>query len=354
MTLRPADGMAWWSLSNLKSARFSDSEVEKLQEGSRVARGAAQKVFFEFALASAYDQRDEVEAAFAHYREGNQLKRLLEHWDRAEFSRWLESLREAMQAVEISSRPANWRGPRPVFLVSLPRSGSTLTEQILAAHSGITAAGELPWIPQVMATESKRRQSSVATWAAKLGADEWRRLGAEYLGLCRPWYSDTPVFTDKLPGNLSHVGVILAMLPDALVIHVRRDAMDVCWSCYRQLFISGAGFANDFSDLAAYWQDQQRHMAYWQGRFPDRVLSVDYELLVTHPERETRKLLHFLDLPFEAACLEPHTANRAVLTPSALQVRQKIHTRGIGHWQRYAACLDELSAALKDHRSIRR
>jgi hypothetical protein len=138
------------------------------------------------------------------------------------------------------------------------------------------------------------------------------------------------------------------MLPDALVIHVRRGAMDVSWSCYRQLFIGGAGFANDFRDLAAYFQDQQRHMAYWQDRAPDRVLGIDYEQLVAEPERETRKLLEFLDLPFETACLDPHTVQRAVLTPSAIQVRQKIHAKGVGHWRRYAAHLDELAAALKD------
>jgi hypothetical protein len=203
-----------------------------------------------------------------------------------------------------------------------------------------------------MAGQSRRAGSSVAAWAAQLDASAWRRLGAEYLELCRPWYRDTPVFTDKLPGNISHVGTILRMLPDALVIHIRRDAMDVCWSCYRQLFIGGAGFANDFRDLAAYWQNQQRHMAHWQQRLPDRVLNLDYEKLVTDPERETRRLLEFVDLPFEAACLEPHTAERAVPTPSALQVRQKIHTKGIGHWQRYAHHLEELADALKDDTSI--
>jgi len=142
------------------------------------------------------------------------------------------------------------------------------------------------------------------------------------------------------------VGVILAMLPDALVINIRRDALDVCWSCYRQLFIGGAGFSSDFQDLAAYWNDQQQHMTYWQDRVPDRVLNVDYELLVTHPESETRKILEFLDLPFEAACLEPHTIERAVSTPSSLQVRHKIHTQGIGHWKRYASHLAELAAYL--------
>ena len=348
MTVQPADGTAWWSLSNLKSSAFTDGEFAQLQHSAQDSNDTAQNVFFEFALATGFDQRDQIELAFAHYRKGNQLKRQLEPWDREEFSRWLENIRVAMEHVDIDPRPASWSGPRPIFLVSLPRSGSTLTEQILAAHSGVTAASELPAIPRVLADQSRRMQSSMVSWSATLDPGGWQRLGAEYLDLCRPWYRDTAAFTDKLPGNISHVGALLAMLPDALVIHVRRDAMDVCWSCYRQLFIGGAGFANDFQDLAAYWQDQQRHMAYWQHRLPDRVLSVDYELLVTEPERETRRLLEFLDLPFEAACLEPHATERAVSTPSSLQVRQKIHTKGIGHWRRYATHLEELLAAFSN------
>lgn len=343
---QPELGTAWWSLANLKSGEFTDAEAAELERRTAVAgREPGEQSFFEFALATALDARGRTGEAFAHYAAGNRLQRTLHPWHRARFSRWMRDLRSAMREVCIPARPAAPAGPRPVFIVSLPRSGSTLTEQILAAHSEVTAGSELPWLPRVLAETSTGRRSGMIDWLPALGTDDWHRLGQAYLDKCRDLYRSTPVFTDKLPGNLPHVGAILAMFPDALVVGVRRDPLDACWSCYRQLFIGGAEFSSDLEDLAAYWKDSDEHLAYWQARAPGRVRVLDYEALVADPERETRALLDFLGLRFEAACLRPQDAARAVTTASAAQVREPIHRGAVGQWQRYREHLAPLLAA---------
>jgi Flp pilus assembly protein TadD len=350
--VNPADGTGWWSLSNLKAGSFSDTEIEALQhEYGRQGRTPRQQALFEFALASALDQRDDIGRAFAHYQAGNRLASQREPWDRGQFRGWLQALQQAAQDSDhlrnLLKRPMDWSGPRPIFIISLPRSGSTLVEQVLAAHSQVTAASELPWIPQLIAAEAAQQSSGLVSWIGQMDASGWSRLGQEYLSHCRLWTRETAVFTDKLPGNLPYIGAILSMLPDALVVGVRRDAMDVCWSCYRQLLMGGSEFIYDLQDLADYWHDFESHMDFWEQFAPERVMSVQYEDLVREPEAQTRRLLEFAGLEFEPACLSPQKASRAVNTASAMQVREPIHARGVGHWQRYARHLGELQAALR-------
>jgi len=350
ISANPADTTAWWSLSNLKSGNasgsFSDTEFRQLQQLAIGSKPPRQQIMLEFALASGWDQRDQVEQAFAHYQAGNRLARQREPWDRLQFRQWLQSLQDKAPELPLTTSMDKAVSPRPIFIISLPRSGSTLVEQVLAAHSQVTAASELPWIPQLIAQETVRQGAGLSQWLDRLCPEDWLRLGQEYLQKCNHWTRDTAIFTDKLPGNLPYIGAILAMLPQALVIGVRRDAMDVCWSCYRQLLMSGADFVYDFASLASYWQDFEAHMDYWEQQLPGRVMSVQYEQLVTRPEVETRRLLDFTGLPFEPACLSPQLAKRAVNTASAMQVREPIHARGLGHWQRYAPYLAELQQSL--------
>lgn len=347
IAVNPADGTAWWSISNLKADGFSDTEFEHLKQLQGAGgRPLQQQMMFEFAVASASDQRDLTDQAFQHYRTGNQLARQREPWDPAQFSHWLKTLQNTVDTTEIPDRPENWDGPRPIFIISLPRSGSTLVEQVLAAHSQVTAASELPWIPQLVAQASARKGSGLASWLATQHGDGWKAMGVEYLQKCSHWIRETDVFTDKLPGNLPYIGAILKMLPKALVVGVRRDAMDVCWSCYRQLLMGGSEFLYDMQSLAAYWKDFESHMDFWEQRAPGRVTTVQYEQLVSNTEAETQRLLDFAGLDFEAACLSPQKAERAVNTASALQVREAIHTRGVGHWKRYEQHLGELKEAL--------
>ncbi|HET6563855.1 MAG TPA: sulfotransferase [Xanthomonadales bacterium] len=354
----PADGTGWWSLSNLKAGSFTEQEFLALQQlHAQKGRSPKQQTMFEFALANALDQRDQADQAFAHYQAGNQLAHQREPWDRRQFRQWLKALEQASadsgHLQSVAQRPASLSGPRPVFIISLPRSGSTLVEQVLAAHSQVTAASELPWIPQLVAAESARKKAGLVSWLPQQSAANWSSLGQDYLQKCRHWTAETPVFTDKLPGNLPYIGAILSMLPDALVVGVRREAMDVCWSCYRQLLMGGSEFVYDFPSLADYWHDFEAHLDFWEQQAPGRVMSVQYEALVRDPEAQTRRLLEFAGLGFELACLSPQKAKRAVNTASAMQVREPIHARGIGHWQRYASHLGELQRALQQQEPVR-
>lgn len=354
IAVNATDGTAWWSLSNLKSGdksgSFSDEEFVQLQRHSKGRKPLRQEMLFEFAVASGWDQRMELDQAFSHYQSGNQLARQREPWNRQQFRGWLRALQGKARNLPLSPVAGLVQEPRPIFIISLPRSGSTLVEQVLAAHSQVTAASELPWIPQVIAQESNRQNKGLSQWISHLPPAEWLQLGHQYLQKCSHWTRNTPVFTDKLPGNLPYIGAILTMLPEALVIGVRREAMDVCWSCYRQLLMGGSEFLYDFPSLASYWHDFEAHMDFWEQQLPQRVISVQYENLVREPEPEIRRLLEFAGLAFEEACLSPQSAQRAVNTASAIQVREAIHKRGLGHWQSYADHLGELQQALQSQR----
>jgi tetratricopeptide (TPR) repeat protein len=346
--LKPDNGVAWWSLSNLKSDGFSDSEFSALKQRAAAGSPPQQQVYFDFALARAFEDREDYDNAFSAYQRANRFRRQQQPWNATGFSTWLAQLHAGLDGLPIPPRTDSPGTPRPVFIVSLPRSGSTLTEQILAAHPAVTAASELPWIPNLLAEESKRRGEGINHWSKKISEGEWLSLGEDYLQKSAWWHRDTPLFTDKLPGNFVYIGAILKMLPNALIVNVRRNAKDVCLSCYRQLFIRGQEFSYDLADLAAYWKDYDRHMTYWRKRAPDQVYDVEYESLVLDPETEIRRLLQFLELEWDPGCLRFHEARRAVNTASAAQVRKGLNTRGINYWQRYADHLDELVLALDD------
>lgn len=341
----PALGAPWWSLANLKTRPFVADDVERMRSGLRQA-APAERVYFEFALAQALADLGDHDAAFEHLERGNRLRREAQPWDRARYREWLGRIHSAQRAIDVPQRPERLSSPRPVFIVSLPRSGSTLTEQVLAAHPDVTAASELPWIPRLIAEESRRRGAGIAEWAGSAEASDWRRIGEAYLRHTE-WWQQGEVFTDKLPGNHAYIGAILAMLPDALVISLHRDARDVCFSCYRQLFIRGLEFSYDLEDLAAYWQDFEHVTADWEQRAPQRVLRVDYEHLVNDLETEARRIVQFIGLDWDPACLRFFEAERAVNTASAAQVREGVSRRGLGHWKQYEAHLGPLLAALE-------
>ena len=345
---RPDDAVAWWALSNLKARGFDDAEFDRLRSLAGAAPPGPAQAYFEFALARGYEDRGAYDEAFAHYAAGNRARRGEQPWDRRKFSSWLAAVGEAFEGVPVPARPSPLGRPRPVFIVSLPRAGSTLTEQVLAAHPEVTAASELPWVPRLIAAESRRRGKAFAAWAPEATADDWRRLGGEYLERTAWWQRGTRVFTDKLPGNFAYLGAILAMLPDALVVNVRRAPMDVCLSCYRQLFIRGQEFSYDLEDLGHYWRDYDAHTRRWRDRAPDRIHDLVYERLVEDPEGQVRSLLEFLDLPWDERCLRFHEADRAVNTASAAQVRRGINRRGLGYSEKWAKHLEPLRAALGD------
>jgi hypothetical protein len=261
-----------------------------------------------------------------------------------------------MQALEATfsrsfARSDTDQGQEVIFLVGLPRSGSTLVEQVLASHPRVEGASELPYLQQVIEEESQRRRRPFPLWAAEASAADWTRLGRDYLRRSARWRQQRPIATDKLPDNWLFTGALRAMLPGARIVDCRREALQTCWSCYKQLFGPGlAAYSYDFESLAQFAVACERAGDAWTAREPGHVRVQHYEALIQDAEREIRALLAFCGLPFDPACLNAHTAQRAIRTPSALQVRQPMK-RISAPADAYGALLDPLRTALQRARN---
>jgi len=236
-------------------------------------------------------------------------------------------------------------GHEAIFIVGLPRSGSTLFEQILAAHPQVEGASELQDLGIVLQRESVRRGVPYPQWIPQAGADDWQRLGREYLARTARWRATRPRFTDKLPDNWKHAGVLRAMLPGATVIETRRDPLETAWSCFKQQFYSQPHFANTLADLGAYLRGCERAMDAWRARDPDQIHLHRYEDLLADPEPAVRRLLADCALDYDPGCLDFHAARRSVRTASAAQVRQPLR-RDTTRAAAYGALLDPLRGAL--------
>ncbi|HEY6894847.1 MAG TPA: sulfotransferase, partial [Rhodanobacteraceae bacterium] len=238
------------------------------------------------------------------------------------------------------------RGSEVVFVISLPRAGSTLVEQILSAHPDVEGAGEINDLALVIEAESARRGEPYPAWIAKATPDDWQRLGAQYLERTARWRTARRVHVDKAVFNWAFVGAIAAMLPGARIVNVRRDPIETGWSCFKQSFARGQQvFSYALADVGAYWVDYDRLMFFWHARFPRRIYDLSYEALVAAPEPEIRRLLDFAGLPFSASCLKFHKSDRVVRTASAAQVRQPMRA-DTARASNYGALLDPLRRAL--------
>jgi hypothetical protein len=266
-------------------------------------------------------------------------------WDAAAFSREVDELMRIFSSdVAPSAAPI---GAEAIFVVGLPRSSTTLIEQILAAHPNVEGASELPDLPAVIGAESSRRGVPYTRWMREATPADWERLGREYLARTARWRAERPRFTDKLPNNWPLIGAARAMLPEAKFVACRRDPVETCWSCYKQLFAPGlVSYAYDLGELAAYWRDYDRLARFWVERYPSHVRSQSYEALLDEPEAEIRALLEFCGLAFDDACLRFHEARRGVRTVSSGQVRQPLR-RDTARGPRYGELLAPLRDALK-------
>jgi tetratricopeptide (TPR) repeat protein len=340
---------AWFSLVDLKTVALSDSERQQLELAARRSGlPAAERQLLDFSLGKVLEDAGDHEGALRALQRANDAVRSGLPWDGAAFLRHVAAVRAAFDAglPAPASATAAVQGGEVIFLVGLPRSGSTLIEQVLASHSAVEGASELPYLGQVIAEESRRRGRPFPAWVGQATADDWARLGQHYLRLSARWRLSRPIATDKLPDNWLLVGAVRAMLPGARVIDCRRDPVETCWSCYKQLFGPGlAAFSYDYASLATYWQACEMLGDFWAERHPEHVRIQRYEALVAEPEAQIRALLAFCKLPFEPGCLNFHTAQRAIRTPSALQVRQpmrRVSTPAAG----FGALLDPLRGAL--------
>jgi tetratricopeptide (TPR) repeat protein len=338
---------AWFMLVDLKTVPLSAAEFAQL--GVAVvapSNSSNDRLLLEFAWGKALEDAGRHAEAFAAFERANRDARVLHPWDAAAFSRRVEAVASAFAVVPAAA--AGGQGAEVIFLVGLPRSGTTLVEQVLASHSRVEGASELPYLATVIDEESRRRGQAFPGWVGAAGSDDWTRLGQRYLSLSARWRAQRPVATDKLPENWLLAGAALQMLPGARVIDCRRDAVETCWSCFKQLFgPQQVGFTYSFETLAACWRDYDRLCRFWAGRYPRQFHVQGYEALVADPDAQIRALLAFCGLDFEPGCLEFHRAQRAIRTPSALQVRQPLRrtsTPAAG----YGDLLEPLRRLLRD------
>jgi len=351
---RPNFGDAYWSLANLKTYRFTDEEIARMQAGES-APGVAlvDRYHLCFALGKAFEDRRDYERSYRCYEQGNLLKRSESRY-RPEILETNTARQREVCTQEFFARRLNFgvKNPDPIFIVGLPRAGSTLLEQILASHSQVVGTQELAEVPRIV-NELQGREPDMANprypgVLAQLSAEDFLRLGERYLAETRVFRTDKPFFIDKMPNNFRHIGLIHLMLPNARIIDARREPMACCFSNLKQLFANGQEFTYSIEDIARYYRTYLDLMAHWDQVLPGRVLRVWHEDVVDDLEGNVRRMLDFCGLDFEAACVDFHKTERSVRTASSEQVRQPIFREGLDQWKHYEPWLEPLKDALGD------
>ncbi len=343
LSLAPALGEVWWSLANLKTVAFDDADVTAMLAAlDDSAISAEDRFHLHFALGKAHEDRQQADAAFGHYAAGNALRQTLIEYD-------ADQTRAAVDHAKTLYTPAFFEtrcdfgtdAADPIFIVGMPRAGSTLIEQILASHSMVEGTMELPDIPKLFA--KARNQGGIA----KLTAADARELGEQYLHDTRVQRkSGKPFYVDKLPNNWLHIGFIHLILPNAKIIDARRHPMDCCFSNFKQHFARGQAFSYSLTDMGRYYADYADQLDHFDQILPGRIHRVIHERLIDDLESEVRALLGYLGLPFEEACLHFYANDRAVRTASSEQVRRPINSDGVGQWRVMEAHLQPLKDAL--------
>jgi tetratricopeptide (TPR) repeat protein len=352
---RPGFGDAYWSLANLKTFRFDDAELARMRaEEAREEIAPSDRVHLCFALGKALEDFGKIAESWAYYERGNALQRAA--------SRYRPEILETNTREQIATctpaffaARAAWGAPDPdpIFIVGLPRSGSTLIEQILASHSQVEGTQELGDVQRIVQDLQGRDpdldQPLYPANLADLTRAQVAALGRRYLGDTRVYRTaGRPFFIDKMPNNFRHIGLIKLMLPNAKIIDARRDPMACCFSNLKQLFAQGQEFSYSVDDIARYYRTYLDLMAHWDVALPGQVLRVQHEDVVDDLEGNVRRILDFCGLNFETACVDFHKTRRSVRTPSSEQVRQPIFRDGLEQWKRYEAWLEHLREALGD------
>jgi Flp pilus assembly protein TadD len=344
LAIRPQTGMAWWGLADLRAEAFGDEDIARMQAFAQDANlHDNDRIAAVFALARARDERGQFDASFAALGYAHALARRHKSWNATAFSDSVARTNETFATLQAGASDAAL-GHEAVFIVGMPRSGTTLVEQILASHSAVEGTGELPDLTMTLNEESDRRGQPLTEWSGDMQDADWQRLGERYLERTARWRESRPRFTDKMPSNWMYVGAIRAMLPGAHVVICRRDPLETCFSCYRQYLLDN-DFAHTPEDLAAYWRGFERSATRWAELAPKHVIEHDYEALQADPEAGIRKLLQACDLPFEDQCLRFYETRRPVRSPSATQVRQALR-RDTARAPDYGELLDPLRDAL--------
>jgi predicted Zn-dependent protease len=351
---RPDFGDAYWSLANLKTYRFADEEVARMRaEEALPPPSVEDRVHLCFALGKALEDRGQTAESWSYYERGNALRRAESRY-RPEIIETNTRRQIEICTPSFFAARSGWGDPRPdpIFILGLPRSGSTLLEQILASHSQVEGTQELPDIQRIV-LEMQGREPDFdnplypAALIDRTEAD-FRALGERYLAETRIYRTGTPLFIDKMPNNFRHVGLIHLMLPNARIIDARREPMACCFSNLKQLFANGQEFSYSIDDIARYYRTYLDLMRHWDTALPGRVLRVHHEDVVADLKGSVRRMLDYCGLDFEPACVEFHKSSRSVRTPSSEQVRQPIFRDGLDQWKAYEPWLAPLKDALGD------
>ena len=350
LEMDPGMGEAYWSLADLKNYTFSDAEIASMQSLLKGEDGDDEdQAHLHFALGRAFEHKKDYSTAFAHYATGNRRRRKTVPFDVEAFENKTKRVRECFDPAFFASRSGSgYPDPSPIFIVGLPRSGSTLVEQILASHSCVEGTFELPNLLTIVREfdHADAVHDAYPEIVRAASPEHLGNLGRRYIEETAPLRGTRPYFIDKMPNNFSHVGLIQAILPRAVIIDARRHPMDACFSTYKQHFAEGQSFSYDLEDLGRYYRCYLSLMDHWDAVLPGKVLRIQYEYLVREPEREIRRLLSHCSLPFEQACLSFHETKRPVRTASAEQVRQPLYTSGVGYWHHFETNLEPLKRAL--------
>jgi len=351
---RPDFGDAWWSLANLKLYAFTDAEILSMRAAEAASSTAAiDRVHLCFALGKALEDRDEIADSWVHYRRGNALQRAESRY-RPEILETNTRQQIAVCTVSFFERRAGWGVPDrdPIFVLGLPRSGSTLIEQILASHSQVEGTQELADVQRIVLDLQGRDPDldnpRYPAALADLTRDDIDAFGRRYIDDTRIYRSGRPFFIDKMPNNFRHIGLIHLMLPNATIIDARRDPLSGCFSNLKQLFAQGQEFSYGIDDIARYYRTYLDLMEHWDAVLPGRILRVQHEDVVDDLDGSVRRILDHAGLDFEPGCIDFHQNRRSVRTPSSEQVRQPIFRDGLDQWRKYEPWLEPLKEALGD------
>jgi tetratricopeptide (TPR) repeat protein len=347
-------GDAYWSLANLKTYRFTDAELESMRTAEAgPATGLVDRYHLCFALGKAFEDRGDYAESWGYYERGNELKRAESRY-RPEVIELNTANQKSVCTRKFFEQRTDYGvgNSAPIFVVGLPRSGSTLIEQILASHSAVEGTQELADIPRyVLELQGRERDFESPRYPAVLAhlpAAESARFAEKYLHDTLVYRTGKPRFIDKMPNNFRHVGFIHLMFPNAKIIDVRREPMACCFGNLKQLFARGQEFTYSIEDIARYYRTYLELMEHWDTALPGRVLRVHHEDVVDDLERSVRLILDFCELPFEPACVEFHRTERSIRTASSEQVRQPIFREGLDQWRNFEAWLGPLREALGD------
>lgn len=346
LQLQPESGDLWWSLANIKTVEFQDHEVQLMQNQVKSPRSAQQAIGTHFALGMALESRQDFPGAFEQFRLGNQLKRRTVEYNAAAKQELGQRIITSFSKDLLARHPAAGNvSAAPIFIVSLPRSGSTLVEQILATHPQVNGASELPELGQLAL--AAMGDSDGIHWSpekiTELDDQQLTKLGDRYIQETRRWQQHTH-FTDKMPNNFPLAGLIALILPNAKIINCRRHPVDTGLSCYRQLFARGHHWSYDLEDIASHYRYYDALSQHWKATLPGQFFEVEYEKLLADQRGITAKILNFCSLEWHEPCMQFFKSKRVVRTASAGQVRQKLNTTALNRWQHYQKFIAPLLA----------